>query len=159
MSKDLEVRRNLINEKAEINPYLINENIVMSENGLTIEYKPKMETQIEVNLKIPKKYIINKKATILFWEDGTKTIVKRSKDDEYNKRLAFLTAYFQKHCGLSKTKANEYLDNLLDEDEKQIAKALREGTLIKDVGQVFENIGNSISNYGKKLKGDEVHIC
>lgn len=78
--------------------------------------------QKEVNLKIPKRYIINKEATILFWKDNTKTVVRRSANDEYNKRLAFLTAYFQKHCGLSKTKANEYLDSLVDEDEVQKPK-------------------------------------
>lgn len=69
------------------------------------------------NIRKPKRYIINKGATILFWEDGTKTIVKRSKDDAYNKRLGFLTAYFQKHSGLSKNQANKYLANLQDEEE------------------------------------------
>ena len=64
---------------------------------------------------LPKKYIINHNATILFWNDGTKTIVKKSKDDEYNKKIGFLWAYFQKNSGLSKTKANEYLDNLEDD--------------------------------------------
>ena len=66
---------------------------------------------------LPKKYIINKGATILFWNDGTKTIVKKAKHDEYNKRLGFLTAYFQKTSGLSKSKANKYLDSLVDEDD------------------------------------------
>lgn len=65
----------------------------------------------------PKRYIINKDATILFWEDGTKTIVKRSENDEYNKRLGFLTAYFQKHSGLTKNQANKYLANLQDKDD------------------------------------------
>lgn len=37
---------------------------------------------------LPKKYIINKGATILFWEDGTKTVVKRAKDDEYNNLMS-----------------------------------------------------------------------
>ena len=66
--------------------------------------------------QLPKRYIINKGATILFWEDGTKTIVKKSKDDKYDRRLGFLTAYFQKHCGMSKNKANKYLDNLMEEE-------------------------------------------
>jgi len=67
--------------------------------------------------KLPKRYIINKGATILFWSDdkSDKTIVKRSKDDKYDKRLGFLTAYFQYHSGLSKNKANKYLDNLEEE--------------------------------------------
>lgn len=67
----------------------------------------------ETNL--PKRYIINKDATILFWNDGTKTVVKRSKNDTYDKRLGFLIAYFQKNCGMSKNKANKYLDNLEEE--------------------------------------------
>lgn len=69
------------------------------------------EELTEIN-DLPQRYIINKNATILFWGDGTKTIVKKSEDDEYNKRLGFLTAYFQKHCGMSKNKANKYLSNL-----------------------------------------------
>ncbi len=64
---------------------------------------------------MPKKYIINKGATILFWNDGTKTIVKKSKEDKYDKRIGFLTAYFQKNSGLSKNKANKYLDSLIEE--------------------------------------------
>lgn len=72
---------------------------------------------ISNDIRKPKKYIINKGATILFWKDGTKTIVKRNKDDEYNKRLGFLTAYFQKHSGLTKNQANKYLANLQDEEE------------------------------------------
>ena len=69
--------------------------------------------------KLPKRYIINKGATILFWDEDEeeKTIVKRSKDDKFNKRLGFLTAYFQYHSGLSKTQANKYLDNLEVENE------------------------------------------
>ena len=67
--------------------------------------------------KLPKKYIINKKkkTTVLLWEDDTKTIVKVSKNDKYDKKLGFLTAYFQKHSGLSRNKANKYLDELEEE--------------------------------------------
>lgn len=68
------------------------------------------------SIDLPKRYIINKGATILFWEDGSKTIVKRCKEDKYNKRLGFLTAYFQKHCGMSKNKANKYLASLEEEE-------------------------------------------
>lgn len=70
------------------------------------------------NLELPTRYIINQDATILFWKDGTKTVVKRCKDDEFNPRLAFLTAFFQKYCGMSKNKANKYLASLQVEDVK-----------------------------------------
>lgn len=59
-----------------------------------------------------KKYIINKKATIIYFEDGSKTVVKRKDGDEFNEKLAFLTAYFQHCSGMSKTKANKFLQNL-----------------------------------------------
>ena len=59
--------------------------------------------------RLPKKYILNQDACILFWSDGKKTIVKRSEDDIQDPVKGFLWAYFQKHSGLSKTKANKYL--------------------------------------------------
>ena len=71
-------------------------------------------------------YIINDGATILFWIDGTKTIVKRTKEDKFDKRLAFLTAYFQKNSGLSRTKANKFLANLKVEEPKEKIKKVKE---------------------------------
>lgn len=78
-------------------------------------YTPKRKMKRE-----PYKYIINKGATILFWDsmEKEKTIVKLSKNDKYDKRLGFLIAYFQYNSGLSKTQANKYLDNLVEEDKK-----------------------------------------
>lgn len=69
-------------------------------------------------VELPIRYIINENATILFFSDGTKTIVKRCEDDEFNPRLAFLTAFFQKYCGMSRNKANKYLANLQVEETK-----------------------------------------
>lgn len=70
-------------------------------------------------VKLPERYIINKDATILFWENGKKTIVKRCEEDEFNPRLAFLTAFFQHYCGMSKNKANKYLASLEVEKTKE----------------------------------------
>lgn len=61
------------------------------------------------------RYIINKDATILFWKNGDKTVVKKTKKDKFDKRLGFLYAWFQATSGLSKSKANEYLENLEEE--------------------------------------------
>ena len=79
----------------------------------------------KINGILPKKYIINDNATILFWNDGTKTIVRKSKDDEYNKKLSFLWAYFQKNSGLSKTKANKYLEDLVDDHNEFYFEAFK----------------------------------
>lgn len=78
-------------------------------------YTHKLIQKIKGN-RLPERYIINTNATIIFWKDGDKTIVKRTKDDDFNARLGFLTAYFQKHSGMSRTQANKYLSNLKVED-------------------------------------------
>lgn len=95
---------------------------------------------------LPKKYIINKGATVLFWEDGTKTVVKRAKDDEYNKIMGFLWAYFQKTSGLSGTKANEYLRGLVDADELKAIELIKSGKLNETMGNVAEALGNTLKN-------------
>ncbi len=71
------------------------------------------------NKKLPKKYIINNGATVLIWENGEKTIVKRCAEDEFNKRLGFLTAFFQHYSGMSKSKANKFLAELEVEEIKE----------------------------------------
>lgn len=79
-------------------------------------------------IELPERYIINKNATILFWKNKEKTIVKRCADDDFNPRLAFLTAFFQHYCGMSKNKANKYLASLEIEKEesKQKPKHMKE---------------------------------
>jgi len=77
------------------------------------------KTGYKKDLNLPERYIINKDATILFWENGEKTVVKRCEEDEFNPRLAFLTAFFQHYCGMSKNKANKYLASLEVEKTKE----------------------------------------
>lgn len=101
---------------------------------------------------LPKKYIINKDATILFWEDGTKTIVKRAKEDNYDKVKGFLWAYFQKTSGLSKTKANEYLKHLLDADDLKLLEFIKNGELLNTLGNVADSIGEAFKNLANNLK-------
>lgn len=58
----------------------------------------------------------------MIWESGEKTIVKRCTEDEFNKRLGFLTAFFQHYSGMSKNKANKFLAELEVEEVKEIKK-------------------------------------
>lgn len=99
---------------------------------IEIEFRSPLYTRHELIQKIkgnrvPERYIINKNATIIFWKDGDKTVVKRTKDDDFNARLGFLTAYFQKHSGMSRTQANKYLSNLKIEKEevKEVEKPIK----------------------------------
>ncbi len=45
------------------------------------------------------KVIFNDPATIVFWSDGTKTVVKCSEDDEYNMETGLAMAVCKKLCG------------------------------------------------------------
>lgn len=101
---------------------------------------------------LPKKYIINKGATVLFWEDGTKTVVKRAKDDEYNKIMGFLWAYFQKTSGLSRTKANEYLRGLVDSDELKAIELIKSGKLNETMGNVVEGLSKALKDIADSFK-------
>ena len=44
----------------------------------------------------PKKVIINDPATIIFWDDGTKTVVKCDSEDEFDKEKGILYAALKK---------------------------------------------------------------
>lgn len=132
--------------------FVIKEDREMDFNNINIpnmfggrgEFRPKK--------KLPKKYIINKGATVLFWEDGTKTVVKRAKDDEYNKIMGFLWAYFQKTSGLSRTKANEYLRGLVDADDLKAIELIKSGKLNETMGNVVEALGNAFKNMADSFK-------
>lgn len=99
---------------------------------------------------LPKKYIINDKATILLWDDGTKTVIKRSEEDTYSKTLAFLWVYFQKTSGLSKTKANEYLKNLKDYNDIALNNVVN--SLKVPSANVCDAITNSFKMAGQNLR-------
>lgn len=66
-----------------------------------------------------KKIVRNGPATIVFWEDGTKTIVKRAegtKDDIY---MAFCSAFTKKMLGNNSRIKRVIFKNLIEEGEKK----------------------------------------
>ena len=63
---------------------------------------------------LPKHYVINRNVVMLQWSKEDKTILKLTEDDEFNLRMGFLIAYFQHTSGLTKSKANKYLDALVE---------------------------------------------
>lgn len=58
----------------------------------------------------PTKIIYNPPATIVFWTDGTKTVVKCCEEDEYNEYYGFLCALGKKIFG-----TNRHLKKMIDE--------------------------------------------
>lgn len=69
----------------------------------------------EDTLKVVK-VIYSGKATILFWEDGEKTVVKCNKEDKFDRMLGFLTAYYQRMSRDSKTEFSKLYDKLNTEE-------------------------------------------
>lgn len=114
-----------------------------------IRLHSKIEEMEKKQVELPERYIINENATILFWKNGEKTVVRRCTDDEFNPRLAFLTAFFQHYVDMSKNKANKYLANLQVEVEKEEPNF--------NIGDIVEVIKND--EYSKKgWKGEIIRI-
>lgn len=61
-----------------------------------------------------KRVIFNGPATIVFWLDGTKTVVKCAEGETYDKKTSILWAYAKKICGTS-SHMNKVLDKLVEE--------------------------------------------
>lgn len=94
--------------------FMIKEDRKMNVNKINIPNMFDNDRETKPKKQLPTKYILNQDAGILFWEDGTKTVVKHAKDDSQDPVKAYLWAYFQHTCGLSKTKANKYLRQIAD---------------------------------------------
>lgn len=56
-----------------------------------------------------KKVIYNNPATVVLWEDGTKTVVKCDSKDEYSPMLGLALCYMKKALGNSSRKLNDAL--------------------------------------------------
>ena len=94
--------------------FMIKEDRKMNVNKINIPNMFGNDKENKPKKQLPTKYILNQDAGILFWEDGTKTVVKRAKRDIQDPVKSYLWAYFQHTCGLSKTKANKYLRQIAD---------------------------------------------
>jgi len=66
----------------------------------------------------PKKVIFNNPATIVLWNDGTKTVVTRQKGDRYNKEEGLALCYMKKALGNSSRVFNDALHAGLEMGEK-----------------------------------------
>lgn len=88
------------------------------------------------------KYIINENATIIFWDDDTKTISKRDKDDEFDKELGFLYAYFYKKYEGTKASMKRVLNCV---DFKNIKTFLFEFYVV-DSGKTAEQARKYLKN-------------
>ena len=63
--------------------------------------------------------IFSPPATIVFWNDGTKTVVKTSPHDKYDKEKGILWAYFLKSSNKSKTHLQKKIAKLVQENDEK----------------------------------------
>ena len=66
----------------------------------------------------PKEVIFNNPATVVFWSDGSKTVVKCGEGDLFNRMTGFLIAYYQKTTESSKSEFSKLYDKLNTEEVK-----------------------------------------
>lgn len=89
------------------------------------------------------RYIINDGATIIFWNDGSKTISKRDKKDKFDKELGFLFAYFYGKYKGSKASMKRVLDTI---DYKKIKTFLFEFYVNNSENSDYEKARKYLSN-------------
>jgi hypothetical protein len=65
--------------------------------------------------------IINPPATIVKWDDGTKTVVRCQPNDEYDAEKGIALCFMKKMCG-NKSAYNEILKAAIEKYEKQQKK-------------------------------------
>ena len=83
-------------------------------NARVVNKSRKYPTQVNpFNIK---RVIFNGPATIVFWNDGTKTVVKCAEEEIYNKRTAIMWAIMKKAYGNS-SRVNKAFDELIEGDE------------------------------------------
>ena len=56
-------------------------------------------TQVRTSIPEINNVIFNNPATVVYWKDGTKTVVKCQDDDKYSKQIGLAMCIIKKVCG------------------------------------------------------------
>lgn len=76
-----------------------------------------LNTPAPVELPIPPRVTFNGPATIVFWDNGDKTVVKCSEDDTFDKKTGFLMAYYRYHSRQTRTQVAKALKRICEVEE------------------------------------------
>lgn len=113
-------------------------------------FKPKSTRSVPEIEKV----IFNDPATIIFWKDGTKTVVKCSEDDEFNPEVGMAMAISKKALGNKGNYCNEF--------KKWVEPYYEEAEEISvtDLSKLFEEIGERLSKlrFGRDIFKIDVGI-
>lgn len=83
---------------------------------------------------IAEKIIFNDPVTVVFWTDKTKTIVRKSDNDPYDKYMAFCAALAKKVYE-NNTQIHKIIESGIDQKEKDRAKAKKEAAKKKGTSE------------------------
>ncbi len=88
--------------------------------------KKKQNKKKPKGLFVPDKVIFNAPATVVYWTDGTKTVVKCQPGDTFDPLMGFLLAVFKKACG-NKSNYNNALKKIVPGYGKEAQDAAEAG--------------------------------
>lgn len=105
--------------------------------------KPNSPAKPKSTRSVPaiEKVIFNDPATIIFWKDGTKTVVKCSENDEFSPEVGMAMAISKKALGNKGNYCNEFkkwVEPFYEEAEETFAQG---------VSELFKKIGERLSNH------------
>ena len=88
----------------------------------------------------PKEVIFAPPATIVYWQDGSRTVVKCGEEDEFSEEIGFVLCFMKKWFG-NTGKFNDYINDAL-------------------VGakRYYPDLSSDVPDYIKKIKDDVVRI-
>ena len=87
-----------------------------------------------------KKIIYNPPATIVFWEDGSKTVVKCAQYDEYDPYYGFLAALAKKVYG-NPSRVRKIVDKWAPEEEESL----------NDTAKAFKAVMESVQSLAERF--------
>ena len=111
--------------------------------GLTFTVMPVLPS---VNFYTPKRILKSGNRTIVFWMDGTKTIVKRAEDEQDNDYAAFTAALGIKCFG-----SNSALKRIVERTETQKVKQKEKSVEPLDLNESLKSAAQSWEAAAKTL--------
>lgn len=104
------------------------------------------QTGLPFSLPKPRKLIVNGPATIILWDDGTKTVAKCSKDEPFDPEKGVAIAIAKRFVSGNK------LHRMFDDARFQLVDNLGMKSLLEQWAETMTAIANA---YGSSARGDK----
>lgn len=104
------------------------------------------QTGLPYSLPKPTKLIVNGPATVILWDDGTKTVAKCSTDEPFDPEKGVAIAIAKRFV------SGNQLHRMLDDARFQLADNLGMKSLLEQLAEAMTAIANA---YGSSSGGDQ----